>query len=69
VEHTRRPELVTKRGRPVAALVPIDADELEDLVLEVVPSFVRSMHEADRDLRAGRTRPAADFFKELHETD
>lgn len=69
VESSGRPELVTRRGHPVAALVPIDSDELEDLALQLVPSFARSMIEADNDLRKGRTRSAADFFKELDEAE
>jgi hypothetical protein len=49
----------------VAALVPINPDELEDWVLATAPTFVRSMRQADADLRAGRTRPAADVFAEF----
>jgi prevent-host-death family protein len=69
VERSRRPQLVTKHGRPVAAVVPIDAEELEDFILSNAPSFVASFREADQDLVAGRTVSATDFFKELDAQD
>ena len=49
-----RPWLVLRRGQPVAALVAIDPDELEDWVLANAPAFVRSMRQADADLRLRR---------------
>ena len=62
---TGRPALITKRGRPVAALVPLDEEGLEDWVLANAPEFTRSMAEADEDLAAGRTRSAFDALDEL----
>lgn len=52
----KRPTLVTRGGRPVAALVPIDPTALEDWVLATAPAFVAGMRAADRELRAGKTR-------------
>jgi len=46
-------------------MVAIDPDELEDFVLARAPEFTRSMRQADADLRAGRTRSAAEVFAEL----
>ena len=51
----KRPTLVTRGGRPVAALVPIDPTALEDWVLATAPEFVMGMRAADRELRAGKT--------------
>jgi len=65
VARTGRPALITKRGRPVAALVPLDEEGLEDWVLAHAPEFTRSMAEADEDLVAGRTRSAFDVLDEL----
>jgi prevent-host-death family protein len=65
VARTGRPALVTKRGQPIAAVVPIDAAELEDLVLAKTPEYLADMAAADQDLETGRTRPAADVFAEL----
>ncbi len=65
VAQTGRPALVTVNGRPMAALVPIDAAELEDFILANAPEFIASMREAEEDLAAGRTRPAGELFDEL----
>lgn len=51
----KRPTLVTRGGRPVAALVPIDPTALEDWVLATAPTYVAGMRAADRELRAGKT--------------
>ena len=45
VARTGRPALITNRGRPVAALVPLDEEGLEDWVLANPPEFTRSMVE------------------------
>lgn len=65
VARSGRPALITKRGRPVAALVPIDEEGLEDWVLANAPEFTRSMAGADRDLAKRRTRPAFEVLDEL----
>lgn len=67
VAQTGRPALVTVNGRPMAALVPIDAAELEDFILANAPEFIASMREAEEDLAAGRTRPAGELFDELNQ--
>jgi prevent-host-death family protein len=63
----RRPMLVTRRGRPVAVLLPIDPDEVEDLVLAYAPEYVASRAEAEADLREGRTVPLSKLLSELGE--
>ncbi len=55
VRRTKRPTLITRAGRPVAAVVPVDTSELEDWILAHAPEFVSSMAEAERDLKRGRT--------------
>ncbi len=69
LERSRRPALVTRHGKPVAVLSPIDDDALEDHILANAPEFVASMTEADEDGRAGRTRPLADVVAELEAAD
>ena len=56
VADTGRPTVITKHGRPVAAVVPIDQEDLEDFVLANAPEFVAGRHQADADFAAGRTR-------------
>ena len=65
VARTGRPAIVTKHGTPVAALVPVDEAELEDLVLAKAPEYLEDLVAADEDLAAGRTRSATDLFDEL----
>lgn len=65
VIRTGRPAIITRHGRPVTAMVAVDPDELEDFVLAHAPAYVRSMHAADADLRAGRARPADEVFAEI----
>jgi len=65
VTRTGRPAIVTNRGDPVVAVVPVDPDALEDFVLANSPPFVRAMREADAALEAGLVRPASEVFAEL----
>jgi prevent-host-death family protein len=65
VVKTRRPALITRHGEPVAALVPVDPEGLEDYLLANAPAFVRSLRHADRALAEGKTRAAAEVFDEL----
>lgn len=55
VAKRHRPTLVTRAGRPVAAVVPIDADALEDWILANAPEFVEGMRLADEEARRGDT--------------
>jgi prevent-host-death family protein len=69
VADSKHTALVTRHGEPVAALVPIDAQDLEDYLLSKIPSFAEDMAAADEALADGHTRPAADMFAELDERD
>lgn len=69
VARTGRPALITKHGVPVAAVVPIDEGELEDMVLARAPEYLADMGAADDDLATGRTSSAADVFDELDHAD
>ncbi len=51
---------------PVAAVVAVDPDALEDFVLATTaPEYVAARHAANADLAAGRTRPAASVFDQI----
>lgn len=69
LERSRRPALVTRHGKPVAVLSPIDEDALEDFILANAPEYVASMTEAEEDAREGHTRPLADVVAELDAAD
>ncbi len=47
--------LVTKRGKPVSILLPLDDSEFEDFILANSPELVRLVKRAERDLALGRT--------------
>jgi prevent-host-death family protein len=53
VVRSGRPAVVTQRGRPLVAVVPIDEEALEDWVLANAPEFVSNMAEADAEIAAG----------------
>jgi prevent-host-death family protein len=57
VERTGRPLVLTRHGKPVAAVIAIDAADLEDFVLAHAPNFVANLRDADRELAAGETQP------------
>jgi prevent-host-death family protein len=66
VARSGRPAVVTRDGRPVAAVVPIDEGALEDWVLANAPEFVTSMAAADAELAAGEQgRPLDDVLADL----
>ena len=55
--------VVTRRGKPVAALRNCSEEDIEDLVLETDPRIRRSIREADEDFRAGRSISLSEFKK------
>lgn len=55
------PVIITKQGRPVAALVAVDQERLEDLVLAASPAAAQRRTKADEDLDAGRAVRLADL--------
>lgn len=59
---TREGAVITKRGKPVAVLMPIDAERFEDHLLATAPEFLAATAEADLELRGGRTVSLADVL-------
>ena len=61
-----QPAVVIKHGKPVAAVVPIDQEALEDWVLANAPDFVANMAEADDEISKGvRGKPLGEVLAEL----
>lgn len=69
VTRTRRAVLVTKRGEPVAAVVPLDAADVEDLVLARAPQFLEDLAAGEEDIAAGRTVALHEALAELGAED
>jgi prevent-host-death family protein len=63
VTHRGEATLVTRDGLPVAALVPIDPDALEDWILANAPEFVEGMRLADEEMKRGETVSFDDLVK------
>lgn len=53
--------LITRHGKPVAVLLPVDSDMLEEFILSNAPEFVRSFENAESDLIAGSTTALEDL--------
>lgn len=68
LDATKQPALVTKRGRPVAYILPVDSEQFQDFVLANAPEFVEGMAAADRELLAGETT-SLDAARRLLEAD
>jgi prevent-host-death family protein len=65
IERKKEPALVTRRGRPVVYMLPVDSEEFDDFVLANVPQFVEGMAAADAELAAGETVSLKDARREL----
>jgi prevent-host-death family protein len=65
VRRTGRPVIVTVSGQPVAVVVPLKPDALEDYVLAYGEEFLRDRLEAERELRTGKTHALTDVLAEL----
>jgi PHD/YefM family antitoxin component YafN of YafNO toxin-antitoxin module len=65
IEQSKEPALITRRGRPVVYMLPVDSDEFEDFVLAHAPEYVEGMAAADTELAAGETVSLASVREEL----
>ena len=61
VEQSGRPVVVTDQGKP--AVVMLAADHYERIIHTL--QLTRLLAEGEQDVRAGRTRPAEEFFEEV----
>ena len=63
------PVIVTKNGRPAAALVAVsDEEELERLILAHTPRFIALLDAAERRIKKGRGIKHDDFWKAVRKT-
>ena len=65
----KEPALITRRGRPVAYVLPVDSEQFEEFVLANAPEFIAGMAEADVELRAGKTVSLSEFKQQLEGED
>lgn len=62
---TGEPALVTNRGRPVAVILPVDEDALEDWLLANAPEWVRSYEAGESEFKRGDTVSHNQVWAEL----
>lgn len=62
VATTHEGAVITRRGKPVAVLMPIDSERFDDHLLATAPEFLAATAEADLELRQGRTVSLADVL-------
>jgi antitoxin (DNA-binding transcriptional repressor) of toxin-antitoxin stability system len=65
MEQDGQPVLITRRGRPVAALVPVDSEQAEALILSSAPELIESRHRAENAIAEGRTTPLETALQDL----
>lgn len=65
LEESREPVLIVRRGKPIAALVTVDGENLNQMLLESLPEFVKERRQADEELAAGKTRPLSEVMAEI----
>lgn len=70
LEQGGQPVIVTRRGRPVAVLSPIDAEEFYDYILAHSPEFVAGRKLAEERFAQGEYgQPLDDVIAELDAED
>lgn len=65
LEETREPVILTRQGRPIATILPLDSRGLNDLVISTAPEFVASRDRAEQQFEAGQTHSLADVMTEI----
>ena len=68
VATTGRPLVLTRHGRPVAAVIAVEAGDLEDFILTHAPDLAANLR-ADRELAAGESQPLDQTLAELEAED
>ncbi len=54
VTSKKKPVVITRHGVPCAVITPFNAEDIEELVFEYSPEFVRMAKESAADMKAGR---------------
>lgn len=55
--------IITHRGKPAAALIPLSEEDLEDFILENSPRIKKMIAEAERARKKGDVIPLRDLLR------
>ena len=55
--------IVTRRGHPCAALIPLNDGGLEDLIWEYSPKVQKRLKDSEKEMRQGKTTSLSSFAK------
>ena len=69
VRETKRPAVVTDRGKPVGVIYPFDEEDLDDYLLANLPGLAERLEQADRDIAEGRTFSLEEALARLEAED
>lgn len=58
------PVIITLRGKPAAAIMPLTEDGLEDFIIENSLAIRKKIARAEKDLKAGRVISLRDYLSE-----
>ena len=61
----KRPVMLTRKGKPVAALVSVEGSDWESISLSTNPKFIAIIEKSRRQLRAGGGIPSAEVRRRL----
>ncbi|MBN2169116.1 MAG: type II toxin-antitoxin system prevent-host-death family antitoxin [Actinobacteria bacterium] len=57
--------IVTNNGKPIAGIIPLDEDDVEDFLIAHNPKIRAAMIRGAKDYEAGRVHRPEDLLKEL----
>lgn len=61
---TEGPVIITSHGKPVAAMIPLEPDEVEDFLLAHSPKIRAAVKRGMKDIEAGRVHTVEELLEE-----
>jgi len=65
IRNSEKPTVVLSKGKPVAAIVALNRDDLDDYWYLGQDLVLEALQRAEANLQKGRVRPAAEVFGEI----
>ncbi|MBM3302061.1 MAG: type II toxin-antitoxin system prevent-host-death family antitoxin [Deltaproteobacteria bacterium] len=61
---TEGPVIITSHGRPIAAMIPLEPDEVEDFLLAHSPRIQAAVKRGTKDVESGRVHTVEELLRE-----